>query len=65
MARWDVEEYKAVEHNLEGLTADVPDIGIGEIPRLYHHHTVGVFNSLSLLLRRVARAIVCYHEHHP
>jgi hypothetical protein len=54
VARWDVEDYEAVEHNLEGLTADIPYISIGEIPRRYQHHTVGMFKSLSRLLRRVA-----------
>jgi hypothetical protein len=29
VARWDVEDYEAVEQNLEGLTADIPDIAIG------------------------------------
>jgi hypothetical protein len=65
VARWDAEDYEAVEQNLEGLTADVPDIAIGEIPRRYQRHTVGVSESLSRLLRRVARAVVCYHERHP
>jgi hypothetical protein len=65
VVRWDVEDYKAVEKNLEGLTADVPDIAIGEIPRRYQRHTVGVSESLSRLLHRVAQEVVCYREHHP
>ena len=64
VARWDVEDYEAIEHNLEGLTEDVPDITIGEIPRHYQRHIVGMFESLSRLLHRVARAVVCYREHH-
>ena len=35
VVRWDVEDYEAVEQNLEGLTVDVPYIAIGEIPRHY------------------------------
>jgi hypothetical protein len=54
VVRWDVEDYEAVEQNLEGLTTDVPDIAIREIPRRYQRHTVGVSESLSRLLRRVA-----------
>jgi hypothetical protein len=54
VARWDVEDYEAIEQNLEGLTADVPDITIGEILRCYQRHTVGVSESLSRLLHRVA-----------
>jgi hypothetical protein len=65
VAGWDVEDYEAVEQNLEGLTADIPDISIGEILRRYQRHTVGVSGSLSRLLRRVAWAVVCYHEQHP
>jgi hypothetical protein len=65
VVRWDVEDYEAVEQNLEGLTTDVPDIAIGEIPRRYQRHNVGVSESLSRLLRRVAREVVCYRERHP
>jgi hypothetical protein len=63
--RWDVEDYEAVEQNLEGLTVDVPDIAIGEIPSCYQHHTMGMSESLSQFLRRVARSVVCYRERHP
>ena len=65
MERWDAEDYEAVEQNLEGLTVDVLDIAIGEIPRHYQRHTVGMSESLSRLLRRVARVVVCYRERHP
>jgi hypothetical protein len=65
VARWNAEDYEAVEQNLEELTAEVPDIVIGEILRRYEHHTMGVSKSLSRLLRRVARAVVCYRECHP
>jgi hypothetical protein len=65
VARWDAKYYEAVEQNLEGLTANVLDIAIGEISRRYQRHIVGVFESLSRMLRRVARAVVCYREHHP
>jgi hypothetical protein len=64
VARWDVEDYEAVEKNLEGLTVDISDITIGEIPRRYQRHTVGVSESINRLLRRVARVVVCYREHH-
>jgi hypothetical protein len=64
VAGWDVEDYEAIEQNLEGLTADVPNIYIGDIPRCYHRHTMGVSESLSRLLCRVARAVVCYRERH-
>ena len=47
VARWDAEDYEAIEQNLEGLTADVPNIAIGEIPRHYQRHTVDMSESLS------------------
>jgi hypothetical protein len=65
VARWDAEDYEAVEQNLEGLTADVLDITIGEILRRHQCHTVGMSESLSRLLHRVAQLVVCYREHHP
>ena len=45
--RWDAEDYEVVEQNLEGLTADIPDMAIGEIPRRYQHHIVGMSESIS------------------
>jgi hypothetical protein len=44
--QWDAEDYQAVEQNLEGLTADIPDMPLGEVPRRYQHHTVGVSESI-------------------
>jgi hypothetical protein len=62
---WGVEDYEVAEQNLEGLTADISDITINEILRRYQRHIVGIFGSLSRLLHRVARAVVCYREQHP
>jgi hypothetical protein len=60
-----VEDYQVVEQNLEGLTADILDMSLEEVPRRNQHHTVGVSASMSRLLRRVARAVMCYRERHP
>ena len=65
MVIWDAKDYEAVEQNLEGLTVEILYISIGEIPRHYQCHIVGVSKSISRLLRRVARAVMCYHERHP
>jgi hypothetical protein len=54
-----------VEQNLEGLKADVPDMTLEDIPRRDQRHTVGVSTSMGGMLRRVARTLVCYREHHP
>jgi hypothetical protein len=60
-----VEDYQVVEQNLEGLTTDIPDMPLEEVPRCDQRHTVGVSGSMSRLLHRVAQAVVCYHECHP
>ena len=54
-----------VEQNLEGLTADILDMTLEEVPRRDQRHTVGVSVSMSQLIRRVSRAGVCYRERHP
>jgi hypothetical protein len=60
-----VEDLEEIEHNLEGLTMDIPDITVDELPRCYQCHTVGVSSSIVRLLHCVAWAMVCYHEKHP
>jgi hypothetical protein len=44
--RWDAKDYDVVEQNLEGLTTDIPDMPLGEVPQHYQHHTVGVSESI-------------------
>ena len=44
---WDADEYEAIKQNLEGLTAGIPDMYIGEVSRRFQCHTVGVSGSLS------------------
>jgi hypothetical protein len=58
-------DYQVVEQNLEGLTTDIPDMTLEEIPRRDQRHTVGVSAAMGRLLRTVAREVVCYHERHP
>jgi hypothetical protein len=60
-----VEDYQVVEQNLEGLTTDIPDMTMEEVPRHDQCHTIGVSGSMSRLLCRVSWAIVCYRECHP
>ena len=59
------DDYQIVEQNLEGLTADIPDMTLEEVQRRDQCHTVGVSAAMSRLLRRVARVVVCYRERHP
>ena len=53
-----------LEENLERLTLDIPDVSIDDLPLRYQRSTTGVPSRFSRLLCRVARAIMCYHEHH-
>jgi hypothetical protein len=57
-------DYLTVEQNLEGLMSNVPEMPLEEIPRRDQPHTVGVSASMGHLLRRVARTLACYREHH-
>ena len=52
------------EENLERLTLDIPDANIDDLPMRYQRSIVGVLGRFSRLLRRVAHAVMCYHEHH-
>ena len=53
-----------LEENLERLTLDIPDADIDDLPTRYQRSMLGVPGRLSRLLCRVARAVMCYHEHH-
>ena len=53
-----------LEENLERLTLDIPDADIDDLPMRYQRSIVGVPGRFSRLLRRVAQAVMCYHEHH-
>ena len=47
-------DLEAIEQNLEGLTMNIPDATVDELPRHYQCHTVGVSASIGRLLRKVA-----------
>ena len=53
-----------LEENLERLNLDIPDADIDDLPMRYQRSTAGVPDRFSRLLRRVARVVMCYHEHH-
>ena len=55
---------RELEENLKRLTLDIPDASIDDLPLRYQRPTTGVPGHFSRLLRRVAQAIMCYHEHH-
>ena len=53
-----------LQQHIEGLTFGIPDCRIEELPMRLKQHTIGVPNRWMWLLRRIARSIACYHEHH-
>ena len=53
-----------LEENLERLTLDIPDDSIDDLPLRYQRPIAGVPGPFCRLIRRVARAVMCYHEHH-
>ena len=54
-----------ITQNLEGLTHCILEYArMGDVPRQYQRHTVGVPTHIHRLLRRLVRAVTCYHEHH-
>ena len=54
---------REMEENLERLTLDIPDANIDDLPTRYQRSMAGVPGRFNRLLRRVARAVMCYHEH--
>ena len=51
--------------NLEGIARGIPDYArLADVPMAYQRHTVGVPSRIHRILRRLVRAITCYHEHH-
>ena len=53
-----------LEENLESLNLDIPDASIDDLPLRYQRPIAGVPGHFSRLIRRVAQAVTCYHEHH-
>ena len=53
-----------LEESLERLTLDIHGASIDDLPLRYQRPTMGVPGCFNRLLRRVARAVMCYHEHH-
>ena len=45
------------------MTVGVPDIFIYDLPQNYQHHTVGFSGLFGRLIYKVARVVMCFHEH--
>ena len=60
----ECDEMTELEYNLNRLTLDIQNILVDDLPRTYQRHTMGVSGHFGCFLCRVARTIMCYHEHH-
>ena len=60
----DAETLTAVQEQVESLTLGIPDVRIDELPLQLQRHTTGVPRRWTRLLRMIAQAVTCYHEHH-
>ena len=58
------DELTELEENLGWFTLDIPDAAIDDLLRRFQRHTAGGSGRFSRFLCRVARTIMCYHEHH-
>ena len=53
-----------LEHDLERLTADIPETSLDDVPIRLQRYVVGVPGPFRRFLCRVARAVVSYRDHH-
>ena len=60
----DTEILAAVQEQVESLTRGLPDVQIDELPLQLQWHTIGMPRRWTRLLRMIAQAVTCYHEHH-
>jgi len=49
--------------NLEAWTVNIPVPHLDDLPLRTQMHAVVVGGTFSCLLQKVARAVMCYHEH--
>ena len=58
------ETLSALQDQIEGLTLGIPDVRNDELPLMLQQHTTGMPRRWTRLLRMIAQAVTCYHEHH-
>ena len=59
----EYEELEEMETNLEHLTMGILDISTDGLSRRYQCQPLGVSGCFGGLLHRVARVVMCFHEH--
>ena len=57
-----VEDLEEIEQNLEGLTLNILDITVDDLPQCYQRHKVGVSTSIGRQHHQVARGVIFYIE---
>ena len=57
------EELGYLEENLKHLIVGISYMTTDDLPRRYQCQTARVSGRFARILRRVAQAIICYHEH--
>ena len=61
----DVSEILSMlQDQVEGLTLGISDMRTDELPLRLQRHTTGVPSRWTRLLRMIALAVTCYHQHH-
>ena len=54
----------ALQDQVEGLTLGIPNVRTDELPLRLQRHTTGMPSRWTRLLRMIAQAVTCYHQHH-
>ena len=54
----------ALQDQVESLTLGIPDVRTDELPLRLQRHTTNVLIRWTRLLRMIAHAVTCYHQHH-
>ena len=53
-----------LQDQIEGPTLGIQDVRTDELPLRLQRHTIGVSSRWTRLLRMIAHAVACYHQHH-
>ena len=59
-----VEILSALQDQVEGLTLGIPDVRTDELPLRLQRHTTGVPSRWTRILRMIAQAVTCCHQHY-
>ena len=57
--------HRSIHTSFVRLTQRVPMVQVNEFPEAMQRQVVGVPRAWVRLFHQIARAVVCYHDHHP